>query len=117
MSQESLKPKTGAAGGGSSTSNPTVAVATHLLHDGYPVAGDFLAAIRAQVEDVPPELGPYGAYTAEQLCGSTFWHSLSRGERRIAGRCLASLVSQGTIPLVHVPGKHEYPRRYRRSGT
>ena len=86
MSQDALKPNTGTAGGGSPTSNPTDAVATHLLHDGYLVAGEFLAAIRAQVEDVLPELGPYGAYTAEQLCGSTFWDSLSPAERRIAGQ-------------------------------
>lgn len=114
MSHDALEPETGAAGRGSLTPHPTDAVKTHLLDDGYPVAAEFLAAVRAQVEFVLPGLIPRIAYTTEQLCGSAFWELLSRREKPIAGRCLAYLVAHGVLPLVHVPGKHEYPRRYRR---
>lgn len=114
MSHDALELQTGAAGGGSLTPHPADAVKTHLLDDGYPVAAEFLAAVRAQVEFVLPGLIPRIAYTTENLCGSAFWELLSRSEKSIAGRCLAHLVAHGVLALVHVPGKHEYPRRYRR---
>lgn len=84
-----------------------------VLPDGYSVSGAFLSAVQAQVEDVLPQLKPGHAYTADELCGPEFWNDLGPGEQRNAGRCLAYLVAQGALPLVHVPGKHEYPRRYR----
>lgn len=54
MSHDALEPQTGASGGCSHPSSPTEAVKTHLLDDGYPVAAEFLAAVRAQVEFVLP---------------------------------------------------------------
>jgi hypothetical protein len=47
------------------------------------------------------------------LTGRDFWDSMSSGEQRLAGRCIAHLVFHGKLPLVFVPGKHEYPKRYR----
>ena len=94
------------------TTDPLTTVRV-VLSDGYSISGDFLSAVQAQVCEALPYLEPGSTYTADELCGAEFWTDLSPGEQRNAGRCLAYLVAQGALPLVRVPGKHEYPLCYR----
>ena len=94
------------------TTDPLTTVRV-VLSDGYSISGDFLSAVQAQVCEALPYLEPGYTYTADELCGAEFWNDLTPGEQRNAGRCLAYLVAQGTLPLVRVPGKHEYPLCYR----
>lgn len=113
MSDDTLERKPGAAGGGSPSSSPVHTITRIVFPDGYSVSADFLAAVKAQIADALPHLDPGYAYTTKQLCGQAFWSELSAGEQRNAGRCLAYLVADCMLPLVHVPGKNQYPRRYR----
>ena len=83
------------------------------LRDGYSVTGDLFFGVLRRVEDILPALLPEVAYTTEQLCGPDFWAQLQPGDPSRAGRCLAHLVDQGLMPLVEVPTRHEYPKRYR----
>ena len=75
------------------TTDPLTTVRV-VLSDGYSISGDFLSAVQAQVCEALPYLEPGSTYTADELCG-------------------AYLVAQGALPLVRVPGKHEYPLCYR----
>ena len=83
-----------------------------VLYDGYTVSADFYDAVRHQVEDIIPALDPDGIYTLEMLCGNEFWQSLTAGEQKTAGRCMANMVVTNQLPFRFVQGVHEYPKLY-----
>lgn len=70
-------------------------------------------AIAQHVEQIIPTLIRDVAYMLEQLCGEVFWHPLSHGERRRAGRCMVWLVENSRLPLCFADSRHEYPKLYR----
>ena len=85
-----------------------------FIGDGYTVACEFYDSVKHQVEEVLEAIQRDVLYTAEALCGAEFWSLLSKGERRLAGRCLAHMIIvRRLFPLVHCPGRHEYPYRYK----
>lgn len=86
-----------------------------LLGDGYCVSSDFYTALIRQVEAIVPALDAFESYTLKALCGDAFWRQLSNGERRMAGRCMAHMVSHKILPLTFAKTKHEYPKRYIRT--
>jgi hypothetical protein len=86
-----------------------------MLYDGdnvYTVSAAFYTAVRLQVEESIPGLTPYWKYKSEWLCGNEFWGSLSDGEKRMAGRCIANMVVNGQLLLRFAESKHEYPKWY-----
>lgn len=70
-----------------------------FLHDGYAVPLAFLDSVQQQVEEILPTLKPKARYTAKMLCGTKFWDQLGSGNKKIAGRCLASMVTRNLVPL------------------
>ena len=82
------------------------------LRNGRPVARTLYEAVRHHVENALPQLVPGKRYTTEQLCGPTFWQSLSPVACQRAGGYLALLVANGLIGLVFAPSKRKWPRLY-----
>ena len=70
-----------------------------LLHDGKTVSKAFYDSFFQQVIEIVPALLPDINYTTEILCGAEFWESLEGHQPNMAGKCLASMVSQGLLPL------------------
>ncbi len=55
------------------------------------------------------------AYTAEEICGTSFWRrELSPGERKHAGICMHELVKLRRVPFIVAETAHEYPKKYNR---
>jgi hypothetical protein len=89
---------------------------THIMlydgHNVYTASATFYTAVRLQVEEVIPVLERDVKYKLEMLCGEAFWRTLSDGEKRMAGRCMAHMVANGLLPLRFADTKHEYPKWY-----
>jgi hypothetical protein len=86
-----------------------------MLYDGdnvYTASAAFYTAVRLQVEEVIPGMERGVKYTLEMLCGDAFWRTLSDGEKRMAGRCMAHMVVNKRLPLCFAESKHEYPKWY-----
>lgn len=95
-------------------------VPTHImLYDGddvYTVPAELYNAVRFQVEEVIPAMERGVKYTLEMLCGDAFWRTLSDGDRRKAGRCMAHMVANNRLPQLRFFGcKHEHPKKYQLS--
>ena len=84
-----------------------------VMYDGYPIPKAFFDQIQQQLEKTLPTLKRSGRYKARPVLGEAFWESLTNGERRMAGKCLAHLVSLKRVPLHFVKSNHEYPKFYR----
>jgi len=84
-----------------------------LLHSGFQVQKSFFENVRLTVEEVVPAMQPNVQYTAEMLCGDEFWGSLTRGERIMAGRCLAELAIKKLLPLAFAKPGGNCSKRYR----
>lgn len=82
------------------------------LSDNFSVAPEFYDAIRFHIQERLQHLRLHHYYEAKQLAGAEFWDLMDRGDQRLAGRCIANMVSRGLLPLARVKGKHEYPLRY-----
>ena len=68
-----------------------------ILADGYTVTESFYNKVGSQVAEIIPAMLPGAKYTLEMLCGDEFWQSLSNGEKRLAGRCMAHSVASGQL--------------------
>lgn len=84
-----------------------------LLWDGYSVPEQFYQHVKSAVADVVQVLVPEAKYKTEHLMGKDSWDAMSRGDRRIAGRCLSHMVACREVPLLEAPQRHEYPKWYR----
>lgn len=84
-----------------------------FLYDGYSVSEKLYMAVLYQVEEVIPAMECDVKYTLKMLCGDAFWRTLSDGEKRMAGRCMAHMVVNKRLPLRFADSKHEYPKWYR----
>lgn len=83
------------------------------LHSGFKVQKSFFESVHLTVEEVVPAMQPNVQYTAEMLCGDEFWSSLTKGERILAGRCLADLVIKKLLPLGFASPGSNCSKRYR----
>lgn len=52
------------------------------------------------------------AYTTEEICGTSFWRSLSSGDCKAAGKCMCDLVKLSRVPFIVAETAHEYPKEY-----
>jgi hypothetical protein len=83
-----------------------------ILTNGNTASEAFYESIRKQIEARIPVLSKDDEpYTARDLCGEKFWIAL--GDPILAGSCVADMADNKVLPLVRVPGKHEYPFLYR----
>ena len=78
----------------------------------FVVDPEFFLGVYMGVEDNQIELARNGIYTAEKLCGKSFWSELSNGDRRLAGICISEMEGYRLLNLVEVEGIHEYPKLY-----
>jgi hypothetical protein len=78
----------------------------------FVVDPEFFLGIYMAVEDNQIKLARNGIYTAEKLCGKSFWSELSNGDRRLAGICISEMESHKVLNLIEVEGIHEYPKLY-----
>lgn len=69
------------------------------LGRGHSAPISFYAAVADAAEAVIPDLAPDRKFKAEHVCGPNFWVKLSPSQARLAGRCLAHLVLDGSLPL------------------
>jgi hypothetical protein len=83
-----------------------------ILHNGRAVPNYLLESVRAQVERNLCNLIEFDRYELKHICGKEYWNPLSKGERRLAGQCMAHLVAADLVPLMDAPQRHEYPKRY-----
>lgn len=75
---------------------------------------EFMDLVRLFAEERMPDLPYHIDMTAEKICGDGIWEQLSRGERRLAGKCMKRLVAENELQLVPVDTLHEYPLYYQR---
>lgn len=75
---------------------------------------EFMDFVCCVAEDRIPSLSYNVSMTAEDIFGEEAWQLLSRGERRLAGKCMKQLVEDNVLPLAPVMGIHEYPLFYQR---
>jgi len=87
-----------------------------VLHGGTPpINKDFYVRIKRHVLDRLPTLRSGVPSELKQICSPEFWGTLTEGEHRTAGICVANMVAHSEIPLITAPHKHEYPKKYRRA--
>jgi hypothetical protein len=74
----------------------------------------FYNEVHQQVSDVASYMEPGVLYTTQMLCGDQYWNALpSDWWRRLAGRCLAHMVSTKQFPFSFVQYKRSPTKRYR----
>ena len=83
-----------------------------VLSDGFATSKSFFDRIAKQVKATLPTLKRGRRHKSNDLYGKALWKKLDDGDKRLAGRCIARMVTTGDLPLVFVEGKHEYPKRY-----
>lgn len=85
------------------------------LYGGYSAPQDFFDSVRFQIEDVLPALQRDARYNSKALCGDGFWELLTRGERILAGRCVAYMVGKKILPLKFAEPGGNCSKRYQLS--
>jgi len=95
------------------TSNPTMVVMV-LLPGGRWVSKTFLDEVRNRVAAVISTRKFGVEYKIQHLVDQAYWSSLPPSDRRIAGRCLAHLVSTRQLALAFVSCPRCTTKVYRR---
>lgn len=105
---------TGAATDPTSTSTTNDTAKSRIqLADNFSAPAEWVECIRLHIVGQLAASQQDRTYTAKKLAGRDYWDSMSSGEQRLAGRCIAYLVSHDKLPLLFVRGTHEYPLRHR----
>jgi hypothetical protein len=86
-----------------------------LLRDGRCVREEFYRWVRERVLESVPALEEAATYKTKHLVGADHWALLSRGEKVMAGLCLAHMVACGELPLRFAVCPHRVPKLYRRA--
>ena len=92
-------------------------IPTHLIlcdeHRTYTVSAAFYNDVLNTVSEVIHILLPGDIYTLRIMYGEVLWLEMTRGDRRMAGKCMAHMVANNRLPqLRFVEHKHEYPKKY-----
>ena len=92
-------------------------IPTHIiLYDGhriYTVSAAFYNDVLNTVSEVIHIFVPGDKYTLRIMYGEVLWLEMTRGERRMAGKCMADMVANNRLPqLRFVEHEHEYPKKY-----
>ncbi len=70
-----------------------------LLNDEHTVSKGLFDSVRTHVEDSLPGMITGQRYTAKKMCDKDFWEKLTKIQRISAGKCIAHMVSRGSLPL------------------
>ena len=92
------------------STNPTTTFL--MLKDSTVVSKDFYVEIKRHVLGRLTTLPAGMSRELRQICGPDFWGTLSNGDRRTAGICVSNMVAQHEVPLIHMPQKQQYPKKY-----
>lgn len=84
-----------------------------VLPDGYMVPKPLFDSIKKEVIKFLPRANRHKAIKSPELFCSSFWKSLTRAEKSLAGRCIAHLVATKDLPLVAIKGRNKDDRFYR----
>jgi hypothetical protein len=69
-------------------------------------------SILRQVTEIAPAVNPYQEYTLQVLCGDEYWQSLSNWNRRLAGKCMAHMVTHELVPYCFAGHLCESPKKF-----
>ena len=87
-----------------------------ILYDGhrwYTVSAAFYNDVLNTVSEVIHIFVHGDKYTLRIMYGEVLWLQMTRGERRMAGKCMAHMVANDRLPqLRFVEHRHEYPKKY-----
>jgi hypothetical protein len=92
----------------SNTPNETFLVLSPKLT----VPRSLFSSILRQVTAIAPAVDPHQEYTLQELCGEEYWQSLSNWHRRLAGKCMAHMVTHGLVPYCFAGHLCESPKKY-----
>ena len=70
------------------------------IHADYELSQVMLKTVEQQTSILLPGLARGVRYTAKQICGKAFWKMLSKGDKIVAGLCMARLVATLRLPLI-----------------
>ena len=79
----------------------------------YTVSAAFYNDVLNTVSEVIHIFVPDDKYTLRILYGEVLWLEMTRGERRMAGKCMAHMVANNRLPQLRFVGcEHENPKKY-----
>ena len=82
-------------------------------HRTYTVSAAFYNDVLNTVSEVIHLFLPGDKYTLRIIYGEVLWLHMTRGERRMAGKCMAHMVANNRLPqLRFIEHEHEYPKKY-----
>ena len=91
----------------------TVYLILYDEHRTYTVSAAFYNEVLNTVSEVIHIFLPGDIYTLRIMYGEVLWLEMTRGDRRMAGKCMAHMVANNRLPqLRFVEHKHEYPKKY-----
>ena len=68
--------------------------------------------ILERIREIGGGMEPGVLYTLEELVDREYWQTLSRGDRRTAGRCVPEMIMAGLLPEIEI-GECKRTRRLR----
>ncbi len=83
-----------------------------FLREKHLVAESFYLRIKDRVQEIIPAMQRGHKYSLQQLCGEDFWSALSKGERIMAGICMAYMVEKEVLALDFADYSCRTPKRY-----
>lgn len=86
----------------------------YIVAKGHPVSKNTAEIVVEQIFTRAKILDSNRTYTLSKFCGDEFWvNKVPDSDRTFVGIYISEQVELGNLPLENVPGKHEYPKRYR----
>ena len=82
------------------------------LRDGWCAPLPLFKTILERIREVIDGMEPGVLYTLEELVDPEYWQTLSRGDRRTAGRCGPEMIMAGLLPEIEI-GECKRTRRLR----
>lgn len=86
----------------------------YIVAKGHPVNKNTADSVVAQIFSRAKLLDRNRIYKLSKFCGDEFWkNKVPASDRTFVGIYIFEQVEMGNLPLVNVPGRHEYPKYYR----
>jgi hypothetical protein len=82
------------------------------IHADYELSQVMLKTVEQQAKLLLPGLARGVRYTTKQICGKAFWKMLSKGDKIVAGLCMARLVATHRLPLIEAGSNASHAKVY-----
>lgn len=82
------------------------------IHADYELSQVMLKTVEQQATILLPGLARGVRYTTKQICGKAFWKMLSKGDKIVAGLCMARLVATYRLPLIEAGSNASHAKVY-----